>query len=139
MKGVFNMKLYTELDFYERFSAAKTDGFESVEFWDWWIRDLDKVRDAAIKAQISISGFNGDNDFSLVDPTHKEKYLENLKASLDAAKKLARSPSRFIQTHSAKAALSSITTMNFPTPLNFARCTTRSLQLSNSPKIIKSV
>ena len=39
--------LYTELDFYERFEAAKADGFDAVEFWDWRIRDLDKVRDAA--------------------------------------------------------------------------------------------
>ena len=64
--------LYTELDFYDRFQAAKNDGFEAVEFWDWRIRDLDKVRDAAQKANINISGFNGDADYSLVDPTHKE-------------------------------------------------------------------
>ena len=80
--------LYTEQDFYARFAAAKADGFDAVEFWDWRIRDLDKVRDAAQAAGITISGFNGDNDFSLVDPTHKERYLENLKASLDAAKKV---------------------------------------------------
>ena len=80
--------LYTEKDFYARFAAAKADGFDAVEFWDWRIRDLDKVRDAAQAAQITISGFNGDNDYSLVDPTHKERYLENLKASLDAAKKV---------------------------------------------------
>ena len=39
--------LYTELPFEERFAAAKKDGFESVEFWDWRIRDLKKVRAAA--------------------------------------------------------------------------------------------
>ena len=80
--------LYTELDFYDRFQAAKNDGFEAVEFWDWRIRDLDKVKDAAQKAGINISGFNGDADYSLVDPTHKEKYLVDLEASLQAAKKV---------------------------------------------------
>ena len=80
--------LYTEVDFYERFAAAKADDFEAVEFWDWRIRDLDKVKDAAQKAGINISGFNGDNDFSLVDPTHKQKYLDALKDSLEAAKKV---------------------------------------------------
>lgn len=80
--------LYTELPFYERFQAAKADGFESVEFWDWRIRDLDKVREAAVNAGINISGFNGDADYSLVDPTHKEKYLEALRDSLEAAKKV---------------------------------------------------
>ena len=47
----------------------KNDGFEAVEFWDWRIRDLDATREAAEKAGIAISGFNGDADYSLVDPT----------------------------------------------------------------------
>ena len=80
--------LYTELPFYERFQAAKADGFEAVEFWDWRIRDLDKVLEASTKANITISGFNGDADYSLVDPTHKEKYLNALSDSLKAAKKV---------------------------------------------------
>lgn len=80
--------LYTEIDFYDRFQAAKDDGFEAVEFWDWRIRDLDKVKAAAQKANINISGFNGDADYSLVDPTHKAKYLEELQKSLEAAKKV---------------------------------------------------
>ena len=77
--------LYTELPFEERFAAAKKDGFESVEFWDWRIRDLKKVRAAAEAAGIAISGFNGDNDFSLVDPEQESAYLDALKASLEAA------------------------------------------------------
>lgn len=32
-----------------------------------------------------ISGFNGDADYSLVDPSHKTKYLEELKKSIEAA------------------------------------------------------
>lgn len=77
--------LYTELDWLDRFQAAKDDGFEAVEFWDWRIRDLDATREAAQKAGIAISGFNGDADYSLVDPTHKEPYLAYLKQSIDAA------------------------------------------------------
>ena len=80
--------LYTELDWLDRFQAAKNDGFEAVEFWDWRIRDLDATREAAEKAGIAISGFNGDADYSLVDPTHKQKYLDYLKQSIAAAKKV---------------------------------------------------
>ena len=80
--------LYTELDWLDRFQAAKNDGFEAVEFWDWRIRDLDATREAAEKAGIAISGFNGDADYSLVDPTHKQKYLDYLKESIAAAKKV---------------------------------------------------
>ena len=70
--------LYTEVDFYDRFKAAKNDGFEAVEFWDWRNRDLDKIRKMAEEAQITVSGFNGDFEYSLVDPAHKEKYLQVL-------------------------------------------------------------
>lgn len=80
--------LYTELSFEERFQAAKNDGFEAVEFWDWRNRDLDKITKSAQEANITISGFNGDFEYSLVDPTHKEKYLEVLRTSLEAAKKV---------------------------------------------------
>ena len=56
--------LYTELDWLDRFQAAKNDGFEAVEFWDWRIRDLDATRKAAEKAGIAISGFNGDAELT---------------------------------------------------------------------------
>ena len=123
--------LYTEKDFYERFAAAKADGFEAVEFWDWRIRDLDKVRDAAQAAGINISGFNGDND-------SKKNTLKISRHLLTRQRKSARKLSRFIQTRLVTAVLSSTITTNFPTPLNFALCTIRCLHLSNSPKNIKS-
>ncbi len=83
--------LYTELDWLDRFQAARNDGFEAVEFWDWRIRDLDATRAAAQAAGIAISGFNGDADFSLVDPTHREPYLNALSESIAAAKKVGAS------------------------------------------------
>ena len=80
--------MYSEIPFLDRFQAAKDDGFEYVEFWSWTDKDLDAVKAAAEKAGIGISGFNGDADYSLIDPTHKEKYLEFLKKSVAAAQKI---------------------------------------------------
>lgn len=80
--------MYSETPFLERFQAAKDDGFEYVEFWGWTDKDLDAVKEAADKAGIGISGFNGDADYSLIDPSHKEKYLDFLKKSVEAAKKI---------------------------------------------------
>ncbi len=80
--------MYSEIPFLERFQAAKNDGFEWVEFWSWEDKDLDAVKEAAEKAGIGISGFNGDADLSLVDPSHKEKYLAFLRRSVEAAKKV---------------------------------------------------
>lgn len=82
--------LFTEVDFYDRFQAAKEAGFEMVEFWSYTDtdRDLDKIKKSVQDANIVISGFNGDANYSLIDPTHKEKYLQYLKQSLEAAKYL---------------------------------------------------
>lgn len=80
--------MYADIPFLDRFQAAKDDGFEFVEFWSWTDKDLDAIKAAAAKASIGISGFNGDADFSLVDPTHKEEYLAFLKESVAAAKRI---------------------------------------------------
>ncbi len=80
--------IFTELPWEERFMAAKKAGFDAVEFWSWTDKDLDEIKRLAEEAGVVISGFNGDADYSLVDPTHKEKYLEYLRGSLEAAKKI---------------------------------------------------
>ncbi|MCL2508721.1 MAG: TIM barrel protein [Oscillospiraceae bacterium] len=77
--------LYTELPWSKRFAAAKTDGFDCVEFWDWRKIDLRATKGYADEAGIWISGFNGDADFSLIDPAHRQDYLEYLRRSLEAA------------------------------------------------------
>ncbi|MFV0438823.1 MAG: TIM barrel protein [Desulfopila sp.] len=70
----------------ERFARAKDDGFESVEFWDYRQRDLAAMGKAAAQAAIAISGFNGDADYSLVDPDQKRQYVDALQQSIAAAK-----------------------------------------------------
>lgn len=80
--------IFTELPFYDRFNAAKFAGFESVEFWSRDNKNPDKIREVAQSAGITISGFNGDGPFSLIDPSQKEQYLEYLLSSVDFAKKV---------------------------------------------------
>lgn len=80
--------MYRELSFLDRFQAAKDDGFQFVEFWSWTDKDLDAVKAAAERAGIGISGFNGDADYSLIDPAHRRPYLEFLRASVAAAQRV---------------------------------------------------
>lgn len=80
--------LFTELPWEARFQAAKDAGFDYVEFWSWTDKDLDQIKKLSEEAKIGISGFNGDADYSLVDPAHKEKYLDFLGKSIEAAKKI---------------------------------------------------
>ena len=80
--------MYSEIPFLDRFQAAKDDGFEFVEFWSWTDKDLDAVKAAAERAGIGIAGFNGDAELSLVDPSQKEAYLDFLRRSVEAAKRV---------------------------------------------------
>lgn len=80
--------MYTELPFMERFGAAKKDGFEYVEFWSWVDKDLDAIAETCQETGIKVRAFNGDADYSLIDPTHKKDYLEFLTRSIEAAKKV---------------------------------------------------
>lgn len=80
--------LYTELPLYDRPAAAAADGFAFVEFWGREDKDLDRLKAAAQKAGIGISGFNGDGPFSLIDPAQTNDYLGYLRESVEAAKHL---------------------------------------------------
>ena len=89
--------MYSELPFLERFRAAKEDGFDFVEFWGWSDKDLDAVKAAAEEAGVGISGFNGDAELSLIDPSQKKDYLAYLRRSVAAAQKLG---ARSVTIHS---------------------------------------
>ena len=45
MKYSVNIEvIYKELPFAERFAAAKRDGFDYVEIWDWESKDLNELK-----------------------------------------------------------------------------------------------
>jgi hydroxypyruvate isomerase len=80
--------LYLELPFIARFDEAKRDGFEYVEFWGWRDKDLAAVKATADGAGIGIAAFNGGQDYSMIDPAHKTRFLDQLKESVDTAQKI---------------------------------------------------
>jgi hydroxypyruvate isomerase len=80
--------LFTELPFADRFRAAKDAGFDYVEFWGWTDKNLDAIRSASEKAAIPIGSMSGDMSFSLVDPTHKNDYIEFIRKSIQASRKI---------------------------------------------------
>ena len=89
MKYSVNIELiYSELPFAERFAAAKRDGFDYVEIWDWESKDLGELEALCREHQIEISCMGGDGPISLCDPAHGEEYLAYLRKSLRVAQKL---------------------------------------------------
>jgi hydroxypyruvate isomerase len=89
--------LFTELPWEDRFRAAGEAGFEFVEFWSWTDKDLGRIRDLAAAAGVGIAGFNGDADYSPIDPAHRGGYLDFLGRSLAAARRVG---ARSLTVHS---------------------------------------
>lgn len=79
--------LYKGRDFRESVNELKEIGYDTIEFWSWWQKDIDVVADAVAEAGISISTFCTKFS-SLVDPTQRSVYLEGLVESIAVAKRL---------------------------------------------------
>lgn len=89
--------IFTELDFYDRFEAAKKAGFDYVEFWGWEDKDLNKIKEKCERYDLKIASFSGDKAFSLIDIDHLNSYINFTKKSIEAAKKL---DCKFLVIHS---------------------------------------
>ena len=77
--------IFTEYPLMERFQHVKQAGFEYAEFWSWDDKDLKAIKSECERLGLKIASFSGDKDYSLIDSTHNEKYLQYLKRSVDAA------------------------------------------------------
>lgn len=78
--------LYSELDFTDRFAAAKQDGFDFIEMWGWDDKNLPQVKELLDKNNLKIAVMSGDGPLSMCDPINKDAYIEYLKKAIEAAK-----------------------------------------------------
>jgi len=69
----------------EAVKKVRESGFDAVEFWAWWEKDLPAVVAEAKRCRVEITTFCA-KFASLVDPTQRAKFLAGLKESLEAAK-----------------------------------------------------
>lgn len=81
--------LYTELPFAERFISAKKDGFSYVEFWDWDNKDLAEVVKLCEEYDLELSAMSGDKHYDMCNPKDSERYIEQVKKSIDIANKIS--------------------------------------------------
>jgi hydroxypyruvate isomerase len=66
---------------------VKAAGFRAYEFWHWWGRDIEGLHKKADALGLSCAAFCT-RFISLTDPGQRPAYLEGLKESIAAAKKL---------------------------------------------------
>ena len=75
--------IYPEDGLKEKLERIKQAGFKFIEFWDWRDKDFSLIMNSGLK----VSNFSG-NRISSLTLDHKEKVIQEVNASIDAAKKL---------------------------------------------------
>lgn len=70
--------------------AVRKAGISAIEFWGWWDKDLDELQAAVTANDLAISACCT-KFISLVDPATRDDYLQGLRDSIDAAKRLGTS------------------------------------------------
>ena len=79
--------LFSGKDFYDSLELLHKNGFDKVEFWAWWKKDVDRIKLIVEKNGMTVTALCT-KFISLVDPAYREDYLAGLKESVDVAKKL---------------------------------------------------
>jgi hydroxypyruvate isomerase len=75
-------------NFVDRIAAARDAGFEAVEFHLWRDKPLDEVRRALEETGVALTSFVVEPRRSLVDPAQHEEFLQAVRESLDAARRV---------------------------------------------------
>ncbi len=79
--------LYFGKDIYSGLEEIKRCGYDKFEIWCWWDKDIDRL--AEMKDTLGMELTACCTKFiSLVDPGQREEYLQGLRESIAAAKKL---------------------------------------------------
>lgn len=79
--------VYMGMSLIEAVDEVKKAGIDAVEFWTWQDKDLDALVQYKEKNDIQIAAFC--TEFvSLVDKTVRQEYIEGLKCTIEAAKKV---------------------------------------------------
>ena len=75
--------IYPKDNLKEKLVRIKQAGFKFIEFWDWRDKDFELIINSGLK----VSNFSGNRISSLI-LDNKEKIIQEVDASIDAAKKL---------------------------------------------------
>lgn len=74
--------------FADRIRAAKASGLDAVEFWHWSNKDLEAVAAALAETGLPLAGILCEPIANITNPATHDFFLEGVKASLTAARRL---------------------------------------------------
>lgn len=75
--------IYPQENLEEKLTRIKQAGFKFIEFWDWRDKDFELI----INSDLKVSNFSG-NRISSLTLDNKEKVIQEVNVSIDAAKRL---------------------------------------------------
>jgi hydroxypyruvate isomerase len=85
-KSICIETIFTEVPFEERFPLVREAGFDYIEFWSWKDKDIIKIKALCEENNLKIASFSGDKNYSLIDESHVQPYIDFIKESIEAAK-----------------------------------------------------
>lgn len=89
--------MFADMDFYEKIGAVKSCGHDTIEFWKWTNKDIDKVKKLLLENNMRLSIFNIDSrdeklsyDLSrgIINDGRVEDFLSALRESVPVYKRL---------------------------------------------------
>lgn len=89
--------MFSQMDFYDRISAVKNCGINTIEFWKWTNKDIDRIKKLLDEKEMGLSIFNIDStdeslsyDLSrgILNSGRADEFVGALKESLPVYKKL---------------------------------------------------
>ncbi len=69
-------------------SLVKECGFDAIEFWTWWDKDMKLLKELCDSLELKVVAFCTDFRINPGDAARHDHYLEGLAASIEEAKKL---------------------------------------------------
>ena len=79
--------LYFGKDIYKGLEEIKSCGYDNFEMWGWWDKDITRLIEIKNRLEMNLTACCT-KFISLVDHSEINKYIDGLKESIDAAKKL---------------------------------------------------
>ncbi len=80
--------IFRDRPFLERIDAVADVGLKAIEFWNWPDKDLGAIRERAAARGVRVATFALDTRVPLVAEAGTAEFLEGVRASLDAARRL---------------------------------------------------
>jgi len=79
--------IYPDLPFTERIDKLNQHGFSTFEFWAWKDKDLEAL-ESRVERGMRVATFSGQRRGSLVEPADHPGYVEEVKESIEVARRL---------------------------------------------------